>query len=77
MAEGLTTKGKKLKVGQRFQMETAEAITIDGNVVIPAGSPATGEITEVRNKGMWASLAASMAAFSMCARMVARSACQV
>jgi hypothetical protein len=53
MAEGLTTKGKKLKVGQRFQLETAEAVTIDGNVVIPAGSPATGEITEVRNKGMW------------------------
>lgn len=53
MAEGLTTKGKKLKVGQRFQMETAEAVMIDGNVVIPAGSPATGEITEVRNKGMW------------------------
>lgn len=45
--------GKKLKVGQRFQMETAEAVMIDGNVVIPAGSPATGEITEVRNKGMW------------------------
>ncbi|RYF18195.1 MAG: hypothetical protein EOO77_11255 [Oxalobacteraceae bacterium] len=53
MAEGLTTKGKKLKVGQRFQMETAEAVMIDGNVVIPAGSPVTGEITEVRNKGMW------------------------
>lgn len=53
MAEGLTTKGKKLRVGQRFQMETAEAVTIDGNVVIPAGSPATGELTEVRNKGMW------------------------
>jgi len=53
MAEGLTTKEKKLKVGQRFQMETAEAIMVDGNVVIPAGSPATGEITEVRNKGMW------------------------
>jgi len=28
-------------------------VTIDGNVVIPAGSPAVGEITEVRNKGMW------------------------
>jgi len=53
MAESLTTKGKKLRVGQRFQMETAEAVTIDGNIVIPAGSPATGELTEVRNKGMW------------------------
>jgi hypothetical protein len=53
MAEGLTTKGKNLKVGQRFQLETAKAVTVDGNIVIPAGSPAVGEITEVRNKGMW------------------------
>ncbi len=53
MAEALTTKGKKLKVGQRFQLETAEPVLVDGNVVIPAGSPAVGEITEVRNKGMW------------------------
>ncbi len=53
MAEALTTNGKKLKVGQRFQLETAEAVTVNGMVVIPAGSPATGEVTEVRNKGMW------------------------
>jgi hypothetical protein len=53
MSEPLTTLGKKLKVGQRFQLETAEPVMIDGNVVIPAGSPATGEVTEVRNKGMW------------------------
>ena len=53
MAEALTTNGKKLKVGQRFQLETAEPITIGGMTVIPIGSPATGEVTEVRNKGMW------------------------
>ena len=53
MSEPLTTLGKKLKVGQRFQLETAENVMIDGNVVIPTGSPATGEVTEVRNKGMW------------------------
>lgn len=53
MAEPLTTEGKKLRVGQRFQLEVAEAITLDGQTVIPAGSPATGEITDVRNKGMW------------------------
>ena len=52
MSEPLTTLGKKLKVGQRFQLETAENVMIDGNVVIPAGSPATGEVTEVRNNGM-------------------------
>ena len=26
---------------------------VNGVVVVPAGSPAMGEITEVRNKGMW------------------------
>ena len=53
MSEMLTTKGKNLKVGQRFQMEVAEAVLLNGQVVIPAGSPATGEVTDVRNKGMW------------------------
>lgn len=53
MNEELTTKGKKLRVGQRFNLETAEAVTLNGMVVIPAGSPAVGEVTDVRNKGMW------------------------
>ncbi|WP_103095784.1 hypothetical protein [Novosphingobium guangzhouense] len=51
--EELTTKKKKLRVGQRFQMEVAENVTQNGVVVIPSGTPAVGEITEVRNKGMW------------------------
>ncbi|PAX09364.1 hypothetical protein [Sphingomonas lenta] len=51
--EELTIKGKTLRVGHRFQMEVAEAVTVNGQVVIPAGSPAMGEITDVRNKGMW------------------------
>jgi len=53
LSEGLTTKGKKLKVGQRFHMEVAENVVMQDQVVIPAGSPAIGEISEVRNKGMW------------------------
>jgi hypothetical protein len=53
MAEELTTKGKKLRVGQRFQLEVAEDIRLGESVVIPAGTPATAEITDVRNKGMW------------------------
>ena len=52
-SEALTTKGKKLKVGQRVQMEVAEAVMLNGQVVIPAGSPAMAELTGVRNKGMW------------------------
>lgn len=53
MREELSTLGKKLRVGQRFQMEVAEPVTVGGQIVIPVGSPATGEVTEVRNKGMW------------------------
>ena len=51
--EELTTKDKKLKMNQHFQMEVAEDVVVEGVVVIPAGTPAVGEITEVRNKGMW------------------------
>lgn len=49
----LTTNGKMLKVGHRFQMETSEAVTLNGQTIIPAGSPAVGEVMSVRNKGMW------------------------
>lgn len=51
--EELTTKDKKLKINQHFQMEVAEDVLVEGVVVVPAGSPAIGEITEARNKGMW------------------------
>lgn len=51
--EELTTKKKALRVGQRIRMEVASNIESGGFVVIPAGSPVVGEITEVRNKGMW------------------------
>lgn len=53
LSEELTTKGKKLRVGQRFHMETAEPVVVQGVTVIPIGSPAVGEIIDVRNKGMW------------------------
>lgn len=53
MAEPLTTEGKKLRVGQRVQLQVAEAVTLNGQTVIPLGSPVTGEVTDVRNKGMW------------------------
>lgn len=53
LKETLTTKGKQLKVGQRFHLEVAEPVMVNGQVVMPAGTPATGEVTEVRNKGMW------------------------
>ena len=53
LSEELTTKGKKLRVGQRFRMETSAPVIVQGVAVIPAGSPAVGEITDVRNKGGW------------------------
>lgn len=53
MTEELTTKKKALRVGQRFNLEVAEAVQVNGVTVIPIGAPAIGEITQVRNKGMW------------------------
>jgi hypothetical protein len=53
LSEQLTTARKQLRVGQRFRMETAEPVIVQGVTVIPVGSPAVGEITDVRNKGMW------------------------
>lgn len=53
LTEEVTTKGKKLHVGQRVRMETAEAIVYQGVVAIPSGSPVVGEISDVVNKGMW------------------------
>jgi hypothetical protein len=53
LREELTTEKKKLRTGYRFQMEVAEPVTLNGQTIIPAGSPATGEVTQIRNKGMW------------------------
>lgn len=53
LSEQLTTKNKAVRVGQRFRMTVAEDVKVDGQTVIPVGSPAVGEITDVRNKGMW------------------------
>lgn len=53
LLEELTTKGKQLRVGNRFHLETSEPLLVNGVTVIPIGSPAVGEITDVRNKGMW------------------------
>lgn len=53
LAEELTTKQKALRVGQRFQLTTSSPILVQDQLVIPVGTPAIGEIVEVRNKGMW------------------------
>jgi hypothetical protein len=51
--EEVTTKKKRARVGQRVVMEVSAPVVVDGITVIPAGTPAWGEITSVRNKGMW------------------------
>ncbi|WP_234032033.1 hypothetical protein [Porphyrobacter sp. SLTP] len=53
MMEEITTEKKAAKVGQRFMLEVAEPVEVNGVEVVPAGTPAWAEITEVRNKGMW------------------------
>jgi hypothetical protein len=53
MSEGITTNGKKLRIGQRLRMAVASDVRLGTAVVIPAGSLAEGEVTDVRNKGMW------------------------
>ncbi len=53
LMEEVTTKKKAARVGQRFMMEVAEPVVVNSVTVIPAGMPAWGEITNVRNKGMW------------------------
>ena len=50
--EELTTKGKHLREGYRFELETTEPVMLQGHVVIPVGTHAIGEVTSVRNKGM-------------------------
>ena len=53
MAESITTNGKKLRVGQRVRLTVGSDIRLGTSVVIPVGSPAEAEVTDVRNKGMW------------------------
>ena len=53
MLETVNSNNKSLREGARIRLETAQPIMLGTAVVIPAGSPATAEITEVRRKGMW------------------------
>lgn len=53
MSESITTNGKKIRPGQRIKMAVASDVRLGSQVVIPAGSLAEGEVTDVRFKGMW------------------------
>lgn len=51
--ETVNSNNKSLREGHRIRMEVAQNVMLGNSVVIPAGSPATAEVTEVRRKGMW------------------------
>lgn len=53
LMEEITTKKKAARVGQQFMLEVAAPVVVNNVTVIPAGTPAWGELTGVRNKGMW------------------------
>lgn len=53
MSESITSNGKKIRVGQRLRLQVASDVRLGSAVVIPAGSLAEGEITDVKFKGMW------------------------
>ena len=53
LLEEITTRKKSARVGQRINMEVAAPVEVNGVTVIPTGTPAWGEVTDVRNKGMW------------------------
>src|SRR3954469_8292440 len=53
MEESLDSNNKALREGQQIRMSVASAVRLGNVAVIPAGSPATGEITDLRRKGMW------------------------
>jgi len=53
MSESINSNDKSLRAGKLIRMQVANSISLGGVVVIPAGTPATAEVTEVRHKGMW------------------------
>jgi hypothetical protein len=53
LEEPLNSNDRSLREGQQFRMSVANNVMLGNVVVIPAGSPATGEIVEIRRKGMW------------------------
>jgi hypothetical protein len=51
--ENLDSNDKTVREGNQIRMTVASDVRLGTAIVIPAGSQATGEITEVRHKGMW------------------------
>ncbi|WP_255326226.1 hypothetical protein [Sphingobium sp. EM0848] len=43
---------KSARVGDQVELSVAKAVTIDGVTVIPAGTPAVGEVTRAKGNGL-------------------------
>jgi hypothetical protein len=44
---------REARPGDRFDLEVADDVMLNGRTVIAAGSRAVGEVTDVKKKGMW------------------------
>lgn len=53
MNEDLTTKGGQIKVGHMFNLIVAYDVKVNGIVVIPAGTPAKGEVSMRTGKAVF------------------------
>lgn len=53
MSEDLNTKGGQIKVGHMFNLTVAYDVKVGGVTVIPAGTPAKGEVTMRTGKGVF------------------------
>jgi hypothetical protein len=53
LEEPLNSNDKSLREGHQFRLTVANPVMLGNVVVIPAGSQAIGEITDIRRKGMW------------------------
>lgn len=51
MNEDLTTKGGRIEVGHMFKLTVSQDVRLGDYVVIPRGTPATGEVTWLTGKG--------------------------
>lgn len=53
LEEALDSNDKTMREGHRFRLTVANDVMLGTSVVIPAGTQATGEVTDLRRKGMW------------------------
>ena len=53
MATLVELDSKRSRVGDRVDLEVSESVSLNGQIVIPAGTRGTGEITRRKGKGMW------------------------